>query len=135
MTLGHDKFHTRWPREISADYLEKHGKKIGAVHSLRGVQQAVTRALPLLSEWPDLPLSCFDLMYIESEAIIRTMLRLLREQGVVCLSVHDSIIAPLLEREGAMRILRDEYRRAAGVEPTLTIHLPSAEVQEVITAA
>jgi hypothetical protein len=42
MTLGHDKFHTRWPREISADYLEEHGKKIGTVHPLRDVQQAVT---------------------------------------------------------------------------------------------
>jgi hypothetical protein len=79
MTLGHDKFHTRWPREISADYLEEHGRKIGAAYPLRKVHQAVTRALPLLAEWPDQPLSCFDLMYIESEAIMGTMLRLMRE--------------------------------------------------------
>jgi hypothetical protein len=123
MTLGHDKFHTRWPREISAEYLEEHGKKIGAVYPLRDVHQAVTRALPLLAEWPGLPLSCFDLMYIESVAIIGTMLRLMRERSVVCLSVHDSIIVLLSERDTATRVLREEYQRAAGVEPNLTIHL------------
>ena len=74
-------------------------------------------------------------MYVESEAIISTMLRLMRERGLVCLSVHDSIIVPLLERDAAVGILREEYRRAAGVEPKLMIHLPSEEVQEVIPAA
>jgi hypothetical protein len=33
-------------------------------------------------------------MYLESEAVVNTMLRLKREQRVVCLSVHDSIIVP-----------------------------------------
>jgi hypothetical protein len=95
----------------------------------------VTDALPLLARWPELSLSCFDLMYIESEAIISTMLRLMREQGVVCLSVHDSIIVPLLEQDAAVQVLREEYQRAADVEPKLMIHLPSGEVEEVIPAA
>ena len=34
------------------------------------------------------------------------------ERGVVCLSVHDSIIVPLVEQNGAVQVLREEYRRA-----------------------
>jgi hypothetical protein len=37
----------------------------------------------------------FDLMYLENEAVANTMLPLKREHGVVCLSVHDSIIVPI----------------------------------------
>jgi hypothetical protein len=124
MTLGYDTFHTRWPHEISEDFFEKQGKKIGRLYPVRHVQKTVTDALPLLARWPELSLSCFDLMYIESEAIISTMLRLMREQGVVCLSVHDSIIVPLPEQDAAVRVLGEEYRGAAGVEPKLMIHLP-----------
>jgi hypothetical protein len=59
----------------------------------------------------------------------------MRERDLVCLSVHDSIIVPLPEQNVAVQVLRAEYRRAAGVEPKLTMHSVSAEVQEVIPAA
>ena len=44
-------------------------------------QEAVLDALPVLADWPEQDLTCFDLMYLESEAITRTMLRLKRERG------------------------------------------------------
>ena len=63
-----------------------------------------------------------DLMYLESEAIISTMLRLMREDGVVSLSVHDSLIVPRGQLAHARKILSDEYRCAAGVVPQLNIN-------------
>ncbi len=83
MTLGHDRFHTRWPREISKDWQEEHpgGEKLGKVHPVRKVQEAVLSALPVLADWPEQDLTCFDLMYLESEALSRTMLRLKRERA------------------------------------------------------
>jgi hypothetical protein len=51
------------------------------------------------------------------------------------LSVHDSVIVPLMEQDRAAQVLRDEYRRAAGVEPKLIVHLPSGEAQRAMPAA
>ena len=32
MTLGHDRFHTRWPKEIAKEYQKAHGEKLGKAH-------------------------------------------------------------------------------------------------------
>ena len=60
-------------------------------------------------------------MYLQSAAVMNTMLRLMREQGVVSLSVHDSLIVPGSRSDVASRVLRHEYRRAVGVLSTLLI--------------
>ena len=63
-----------------------------------------------------------DLMYLESEAIISTMLRLMLENGLVSLSVHDSFIVPRGQLANARKILSDEYRCAVGVVPHFNIN-------------
>ena len=91
-------------------------------------------ALPVLADWPEQDLTCFDLMYLESEAIIRTMLRLKREQEVVCLSVADGIIVPAAQEGTAVTTLKEEYRRVIGVEPTLKVNRPDGSV-EIVSAS
>jgi hypothetical protein len=135
MTLGHHQFHTRWPKEIADEYLEKCGAKLGMAHPVRKVQEAVIDAFPVLTNWPEQKLTCFDLMYLESEAIIRAMLRLKRERGVVCLSVHDSIIVPAAQEAAAVAMLREEYWHVVGVGPTLKVNRPDGSVEIVSASA
>ena len=89
----------------------------------------------MLADWPERQdLTCFDLMYLESEAVIRTMLRLKRELGVVCLSVTTASSSG--EPGGAAAaILKDEYRRVIGVEPALKVNRPDGSVEIVSTSA
>ena len=42
----------------------------------------LTHHLPVLKGWPEQNITCFDLMYLESEAVIGTMLELMRVRGV-----------------------------------------------------
>ena len=120
VTLGHNKFPQRWPSEIRKDF-QKDGIEIGKSYPMRVVRDQVLKAHPVLADWPEQSVTCFDLMYLESAAVMNTMLRLMREQGVVSLSVHDSLIVPGSRSDVASRVLRHEYRRAVGVLPTLRI--------------
>jgi hypothetical protein len=135
MTLGHHGFHRRWPKDIADDYLKGHGERLCTAHPVREVQRAVLTALPVLADWPEQTLTCFDLMFLESEAIVRTMLRLKREHGAVCLSVHDSIIVPAAQETTGARVLREEYRRIVGVEPALKVNRPDGSVEVVSASA
>ncbi len=88
---------------------------------MRLVRDMVLRVHPVLADWPEQSATCFDLMYLESEAVMNTMLRLMREHGVVSLSVHDSLVVPESRTDLAGRVLRHEYRQAVGVLPDLRI--------------
>jgi len=61
-------------------------------------------------------------MYLESEAVVNTMLRLKREHGVVSLSVHDSIIVPRRHLDLARGVLVQEYERAVGAKPAVKVN-------------
>lgn len=121
MTLGHSRFHTRWPKVI-VDDLEKEGIKLRGQFPLKQTQASVTKAIPMLADWPDMDIDCFELMYLESEAVVKTMLRLERAHGVVCLSVHDSIIVPISRAQLACVVLVEEYARATGASPRLRVN-------------
>lgn len=120
MTMGHTKFHKRWPREAAKD-LKKKGCKVGGRLTAKKVGEKVLARHPILADWPDQKLSCFDLMYLESEAVVRTMLKLKRSHGIPCLSVHDSIIVPVTASELAQETLSYFYFEATGVEPAMVV--------------
>jgi hypothetical protein len=62
-----------------------------------------------------------DLQFIESEAIIGTMLILMRTHRVPSFSTHDGLIVPRSKADLAKTILAKEYRRKVGVDPMLTV--------------
>lgn len=65
--------------------------------------------------------SCFDLMYRESNAMVASMLRLLRENLAPSFSVHDSLIVRKKDQSLAMKVLKEEYKKAIGITPSLNI--------------
>lgn len=124
MTLGHTRFHTRWPPDKATEFREKHGIELGKVFPLKLVQAAVLARLPVMRNWPDPSVTCFDLMFFESEAIIGSMLALMRAHGIPSLGVHDSLIVPASAEDRATAALRGAYSAACEADPYLDIRRP-----------
>jgi hypothetical protein len=95
-------------------------------YPVKQIAPIILHHLPVLKDWPEQPLTGFDLMYRESEAVIRTMLELMRQYEVPSLGVHDSIIVPANRAEDAAAIL--SYESVGGICPCLQTsaapHLP-----------
>jgi hypothetical protein len=120
MTLGHTRFHSRWPTEVAKGFRKK-GLEMGGQFTATKVGEQVIAKHPILADWPDRKLTCFDLMYLESKAVVRTMLELKRSHNIPCLSVHDSIIVPASASKLAQETLGYFYFEVAGVEPAMVV--------------
>jgi hypothetical protein len=83
-------------------------------------------ALKKLAEYSDI---WADLQFIESEAIIGTMLILKRTHRVPSFSTYDGLIVPRSKADLAKTILAKEYRRVVGVEPMLTLEHEEPKVR------
>jgi hypothetical protein len=119
MTLGNTGFHRRWPSEKVAEFRDK-GINLGKRFPLKDVRRTVLAYLPVMRDWPSQPITCFDLMFLESEAIVGTMLELMRNYRVPALSVHDSLIVPVMCLDLASGVLTRRYKTVCGAEPYLT---------------
>jgi hypothetical protein len=117
--FGAGKLPKRWSRKLSEDYAEG-GTKLSQAYPIKAVQVAVLEKHPLLKSIADRHLNSLDLMFIESEAIVATILRLMKEQGVPSLSVHDSLIVRREDAELARAYLEEEYESKVGAKPFIT---------------
>jgi hypothetical protein len=82
------------------------------------VRQNVLERHPVLERWgtkiEGRVWDWADLMFIESEVIISTMLVLKRDHGIPSLPVHDSLIVPVSKVWRASEILRSQFQRLTG---------------------
>src|SRR5260221_3406914 len=96
-TFGNGQFPVRWPQDVAEEYRTNTGQSLGKRHPISQVRDAVRNAYPLLAELrrddAQAPIWA-RLMYLESEAVLGTMLAL-QAEGVPSLSVHDSLVVPL----------------------------------------
>jgi hypothetical protein len=93
-TFGKGQFPARWPHKTERQYKEETGQNLSKQHPIAEVRTAVAKAYPLLAGLrrnDAQPPIWARLMYLESEAVLRTMLAL-KDLGVPSLSVQDSII-------------------------------------------
>jgi hypothetical protein len=98
---------------------ESGGGKLGTDYPLKAIQAKVLETYPAMKLIARHTNVWARLMYRESEAVITTMLRLKREHGVPCLTVHDSLIVPLSKKILAQEILSEQYHKTTGVQPLL----------------
>jgi hypothetical protein len=121
-TFGSNKPVSRWP----SDMLKKNP-------SLRGYKASFIRDrslanYPALERWgePRLgrPFSWANLMWIESQIMIKTMLDLMRNYSVPSLSVHDSLIVPASKTDLAANRLSFHFWAPLEAEPLLVVHRP-----------
>src|SRR5690606_29464168 len=93
-SLGKGEHLQQWTPEQKADYAKDNpGAPPLKSYRIGEVRDAVVDHLPLLRRLGEPGTSGFDLMFIESEAVLDTILSLGR-RGIPALPVHDSIIVP-----------------------------------------
>jgi hypothetical protein len=74
-----------------------------------------------MGSWRDLKETWADLMWLESEAVVSTVILLMRS-GVPSLPVHDSLIVPVSAAEMAKDVLSNNYSHVCGVTPAFVVH-------------
>ena len=112
---------TRWSDEIVENYWKATGEDLRKVAKASAVSKLMLEAFPALKKLEEYCDIWADLQFIESEAIIGTMLILMRTHRVPGFSTHDGLIVPRSKADLAKTILAKEYRRKVGVDPMLTV--------------
>lgn len=117
-TIGHHGFHTRWPK-TALDEIKAAGVEKPASMTMTSLQPTILDHFPMLADWPSQKITWADLMFIESEIVMGTMVELMRSSGVPCFSVHDSIIVRKRDEWIASDTLVRQFKERANVEPRL----------------
>jgi len=121
MTLGHDRFHSRWSddQRKGEEILELcKGKPLQKAYPIRNVQNIVLNHIPMLKEWPSNPINWADLQYVEGEVILDTICKLMK-LDIPALPIFDSIIVRKSDLEESIRYFSSSFREIVGVYPKL----------------
>jgi hypothetical protein len=121
----------QWPAEAVEDYKKDTGKNLREVANAKDVASKMLAAFPALQKLENYNDIWADLQFKEAEAVIGTMLILMRTHGTPSLSMHDGIIVPRSKAELAKAVLAEQYREVVGVEPMLTVEPQEHSVSAV----
>lgn len=114
-TFGAEKSLQRWPQIQVAEYATRKGRRLGQDYPVKAVGEKLLARYPVLGRAREEGLGWPDLMFTESEVVIRTMLTLLKD-GTPSMPVHDSLIVPASETRPAVDALRESFNQILGVE-------------------
>ena len=103
----------KWSRKHASDFLHDTGQNLRKRWPLSLVASSALKKLPIL-RWLNLPINgrkrdWSDLMWVESQAILKTMLDLKRNYQVPSYPVHDSLIVPKSKVDRAVGQLSEHY--------------------------
>jgi hypothetical protein len=121
MTIGHDRFHTRWSKTAREKLEPAFGAPLQAAYPLARTRERILQHLPVLADWPLCGLTSLDLQFAESEAIIGAVESLAYTYGVASFPVYDSILVPVSKRELAEAILVETFEAQVGIKPILRV--------------
>ena len=85
------------------------------------VQKVVLEHFPIMRDWPEAGVRWSQLMFIESEIVIGTMLELMETYNAPSFPVHDSLIVRMSDQDLAMRVLSEQFKGKVGIEPRLKV--------------
>jgi hypothetical protein len=128
-SFGNTAPKTKWPPKTVKEYRENTGQDLRKVAKASAVSKLMLEAVPALKKLEEYSDIWADLQFIESEAIIGTMLILMRTHLVPSFSTHDGLIVPRSKADLAKTILAKEYRRVVGAEPMLTLEHEEPKVR------
>lgn len=123
-SFGNSKPAKQWPKKMAHDYKKDTGLRLSKVAKAKDVAAKMLAAFPALEQLERYSDIWADLQFVEAEAIINTMLILMRSHRVPSLSMHDGILVPRSRAALTKTILAEQFRRFVGVEPVLTIEPP-----------
>ena len=119
-TMGHNTFHRGWTKSAMQMFKEA-GIEKPKLMTMPSLQPIILENFPMLADWPSQRLTWADLMFIESEIVIGTMLELMRSYGAPSFPVHDSIIVRKSDTELALGILSQQFSLKTGIRPKLRV--------------
>lgn len=119
-TLGSDKHIKKWPTRASKEYEEVYGMKPSSIASVEKIRIAMVTKHPALNKWGEQGYGWADLMFHESEAVLRAM-RSLMAKGIPSYPVHDSLIVRERDELEAIEALKVSYYTFAGIEPAIGV--------------
>jgi len=119
-TMGHTTFHGGW-RQSAMQMFKEAGIKKPKSMTMPSLQPIILEYFPMLADWPSQRVTWADLMFIESEIVIGTMLELMRSYGAPSFPVHDSIIVRKSDTELALDILSQQFSSKTGIRPKLKV--------------
>jgi hypothetical protein len=122
-SFGNSKPATRWPSKMIEDYKKETGKVLGKQAKTAEVGRKMLATFPALKKLEGHSDIWADLQFLEAEAVLGTMLILMRQHRVPSLSMHDGIIVPRSQADLAEAILANEFLRIVGAKPKLTLSL------------
>ena len=128
-SFGNSAPKTKWPPKTVEEYRKNTGKDLRKVAKASAVAKLMLEAFPALKKLEEHHDIWADLQFIEAEAVIGTVLILIRTHGVPSLSMHDGLIVPRSKADLAKTVLTKEYRRVVGVEPMLTVEPEEPKVR------
>jgi hypothetical protein len=127
-SFGNNAPITKWPKELVAKYREKTGNRLGKVYPASQVGESVMQSFPLLRRLGEVvegrERGWAELMYIESQAVLSTMIALMRSRPIPSLAVHDSLIVPVSSWHKATIALAHWYWKFVNAWPVLVHHFP-----------
>ena len=119
-SFGGGKFHRSWNPEFRSKFAPKYGSDVNKDFPIKEVRRLVLAEHPALETITSRKITCFDLMYLESEAILGTMLELKRLHSAPSLCVYDSIIVKRSDRRIAEAALKNNFQKTCGFVPIIS---------------
>lgn len=95
------------------------GIELSRDYPLKKITPVILGALPVLRKWERQKLSSLELMYYESQAIIGTVLTLIRNYQIPSLPVHDSLIVQSRHATLCKQLIVEHYERICRITPVV----------------
>ena len=126
VTLGAGEPPEKWPGKAVTDLKEDPGIDLKG-YPPADVGQAILSRHPVLRDLSGI--SWARLQFIESQAIVATMLQLMRDHRIPALPVHDSLIVPRSAYHVADYLLEEEIKSVTGQRPLpLKLSIPRTDL-------
>lgn len=120
ISFGLQKFHKQWLKGNVKD-LKENCPDYRKWMTAKVVERAVLEYFPSMADWSSGDIGWSNLMFIESEIILGTMLELMSDHNIPSLPVHDCIIVRKSDQVLAMRILSEQFYEQTGLVPKLKL--------------
>jgi len=120
ITMGASGFQKRWLTG-NLDELKDAGVRHEPWMTVKAVEKIVLDHFPIMQDWPKQEVRWSNLMFIESEVIVGTMLALMRQHSVPSLPVHDCLIVKKSDQDLAVEVLTEQFQSKVGIKPRLKI--------------
>lgn len=133
-SFGNGNLLTRWSKDFTKDFRDRLARKgmppeafDTKAYPMSLIKERALQRHPLLARWGQeirgRVRGWADLMFVESEVIIATMVDLMAK-GVPSMPVHDSLIVPASKETLAVNTLSHQFRAKTGVVPKLNVRRP-----------